>query len=88
MITASHNPKEYNGMKSLSHKGEPYNLKKYGGEMVAIMNSLNIPYTGKVTNREERDVSNDWVEHILNFIGDVSELKDYTIVADGGNGTA
>lgn len=88
MITASHNPKEYNGMKSLSHKGEPYNLKKYGGEMVAIMNSLNIPYTGKVSNREEKDVSNDWVEHILNFIGDVSELKDYTIVADGGNGTA
>jgi phosphomannomutase len=33
MITASHNPKEYNGMKSLAHTGEPYNLKKYGAEM-------------------------------------------------------
>lgn len=40
MITASHNPKEYNGMKSLAHSGEPYNLKKYGSEMVAIMESL------------------------------------------------
>lgn len=40
MITASHNPKEYNGMKSLSHRGEPYNLKKYGPEMVTIMQTL------------------------------------------------
>lgn len=27
MITASHNPKEYNGLKSLSHSGEPIDLK-------------------------------------------------------------
>lgn len=37
MITASHNPKEYNGLKSLAHSGEPYNFKKYGVEMVKIM---------------------------------------------------
>jgi len=36
MITASHNPKEYNGMKSLSHSGEPFNLKKYGPAMVEL----------------------------------------------------
>ncbi len=40
MITASHNPKEYNGMKSLAHSGEPYNLKKYGPAMVDIMNEM------------------------------------------------
>ena len=40
MITASHNPKEYNGLKSLAHSGEPYNFKKYGVEMVDIMNSM------------------------------------------------
>jgi phosphomannomutase len=40
MITASHNPKEYNGMKCLQHSGEPYNLKKYGPEMVQIMETL------------------------------------------------
>ena len=40
MITASHNPGEYNGMKSLAHSGEPYNLKKYGPAMVEIMKSM------------------------------------------------
>lgn len=40
MITASHNPKEYNGMKSLAHSGEPYNLKKYGPAMGEIMNDM------------------------------------------------
>jgi phosphomannomutase len=43
MITASHNPREYNGMKSMNHKWEPYNLKKYGPDMVKIMNEMNIP---------------------------------------------
>ena len=40
MITASHNPKDYNGMKSLAHSGEPYNLKKYGPAMEEIMQNM------------------------------------------------
>jgi phosphomannomutase len=40
MITASHNPKDYNGFKCLAHSGEPYNFKKYGPEMIDIMNSM------------------------------------------------
>ena len=32
--------KEYNGMKSLNHHGEPYNLKKYGPDMVKIMQEM------------------------------------------------
>ena len=89
MITASHNPKEYNGMKSLSHTGEPYNLKKYGPDMVAIMQSID-PATFVVSGGlEHRDVTDDWVDHILSFVGASSlDFSSYTIVADGGNGSA
>lgn len=41
MITASHNPKEYNWLKCLGHSWEPYNFKKYWPEMVQIMDDFN-----------------------------------------------
>ncbi len=37
---------------------------------------------------EYRDVSNDWVDHILRFVGNDIDFSSYTIVADGGNGAA
>jgi phosphomannomutase len=40
MVTASHNPKEYNGVKSLAHSGEPYNLKMCGAEIGEIMDHM------------------------------------------------
>jgi phosphomannomutase len=89
MITASHNPRDYNGMKSLSHKWEPYNMKKYGPDMVKIMESMS-PDSGEVIEGkiENRNVENDWVEHILDFVGRDVDFSQYTIVADGGNGAA
>lgn len=88
MITASHNPKEYNGFKSLAHSAEPYNLKKYGPEMVKIMESLDIPDENILENVEYRDVSDDWVNHIQSFVGNDVDFSRMTIVADGGNGCA
>lgn len=89
MITASHNPRDYNGMKSLNHKGEPYNMKKYGPDMVKIMESMNGDNGELIAEKiEHRDVENDWVEHILDFVGRDVDFSAYTIVADGGNGAA
>jgi len=88
MITASHNPKEYNGFKSLAHSAEPYNLKKYGPAMVEIMESLDIPDDDISENVEYRDVSDDWVNHIQSFVGTDVDFSQLTIVADGGNGSA
>lgn len=106
MITASHNPKEYNGMKSLAHSGEPYNLKKYGPEMVKIMYTMvekdivrhtvipkqNPPVLTDIPpsqgGLEQRDVLEEWIDHILAFIGKGVNFSKYTIVADGGSGVA
>ncbi len=40
---------------------------------------------GKVENR---NVLEDWVDHILDFVGRDVDFTPYTIVADGGNGAA
>jgi len=89
MITASHNPRDYNGMKSLNHKWEPYNMKKYGPDMVKIMESMSSDNDQTIEMRiEHRDVVEDWTDHILDFVGRDVDFSAYTIVADGGNGAA
>jgi phosphomannomutase len=91
MITASHNPKEYNGFKCLSHTGEPYNFKKYGSEMVKIMewmNDIELSSMSTPQKIEQRNVLEDWTDHIISFVGKDTDFSQYTIVADGGNGSA
>jgi phosphomannomutase len=89
MITASHNPREYNGMKSMNHKWEPYNLKKYWPDMIDIMNTLweweRMPDMQRI---EYRDVLEDWIDHIIDFVGRDVDFSQYTIVVDGWNGAA
>ena len=89
MITASHNPKEYNGMKSMNHTGQPYNLKKYGPAMVEIMvNGEWWMVNGEVEKIEHRNVLEDWILQILKFTSPSTNFSKYTVVADGGNGVA
>ena len=88
MITASHNPKEYNGMKCLAHSGEPYNMKKYGPDMVKIMETMDVSSPSQKQAIETRNVVEDWNNHILKFVGSDVDFSQYTLVADGGNGAA
>lgn len=37
---------------------------------------------------EKRNVLEDWIDHILRFVGSWVDFSRYTIVADGGNGSA
>ncbi len=80
MITASHNPKDQNGMKSIWHTGEPINLKMVGPEIVQIMEQyVSVSCEPKI---ETRDVSVDWTDRVLSF----SQTKDFSklkIVVDG-----
>ena len=58
--------------------------------MVEVMNSIEIGllHPEVVGTVEKRDVVEDWVDHILEFIGKDIDFSSYTIVADGGNGSA
>lgn len=37
---------------------------------------------------EHRNVLEDWIDHIISFVGKDVDFSQYTIVADGGNGAA
>jgi phosphomannomutase len=87
MITASHNPGEYNGIKLCREEAKP--IGEESGLLDIRDAVINKSFkasskTGKVT---QKDVSEAWVEHVLRFI-ESDTLKPLKIAVDAGNGMA
>ncbi len=86
-VTASHNPKDYNGMKLVREGSRPISgdtgLNDIHDRVVA--NSFGEP---KARGSFERiDLRPAYIEHLLGYV-DVSQLKPMKIVANPGNGGA
>ena len=86
MITASHNPKEYNGMKLVRREARPVSsdtgLKDI--EKLVMEGSFKAAETekGKVENV---DILDDYIDHLLSYI-DADKLSHLKVVANTGNG--
>jgi phosphomannomutase len=87
-ITASHNPKEYNGIKMVRKEAFPLSGDAGIGDIRDMINGGQIPppapARGTVTRR---DIVDDYVKKVLSFI-DVSKIKPFNVVLDAGNGIA
>jgi phosphomannomutase len=87
MITASHNPGQYNGMKFCRAEAFPISLESGLADIrdLAVSGAFTEPeHKGAVI---QRDITNDYVNHVLSFI-DVSKIKPLKVVIDAGNGMA
>jgi phosphomannomutase len=87
MITASHNPGKYNGMKlcradavALSADTGLYQIRD-----IALAGDFGEPTPpGQVI---QRNVTSAYVEHVLSFV-DIAKIRSYKIAVDAGNGMA
>lgn len=86
VVTASHNPGEYNGIKLYRDKVTPVGLDS-GLDKIrdAVANQVFKPAAAQMGSVEKRSITDEWVEHCLSF---VTGLKDYNIAIDAGNGMA
>ncbi len=86
VVTASHNPGEYNGIKLYRDKVTPVGLDS-GLDKIrdAVANQTFKPEALTRGGLEKRNINNDWVEHCVSFI---KELKPFHIAIDAGNGMA
>ena len=88
MITASHNPKDYNGFKLCREDAIALSGDEGIFQIRDLITSGKLPepseYSGSV---EEGDVTVDYAEHCLSFI-DTEGLSPLKIVVDAGNGMA
>jgi len=87
VVTASHNPKDYNGMKFVRENSKP--ISRDTGlldiKALAELNDFLIPENkGQVM---DADVKQAYIEHLLSYI-DVSLLKPIKVVCNAGNGGA
>lgn len=85
MISASHNPKEYNGIK-LVKKG-PIAVTSESGLFAIrdLMDRDNLPDAPKKGTATEINTWKEWKNKILSLV-DVKKLKPLTCVVDAGNG--
>ena len=87
-VTASHNPKEYNGIKMV--RTEAFPLSGESGindirDMIAA-NQLPPP-AAKPGSLSQASVVDDYVKHVLSFI-DLPVIKPFNVVLDAGSGIA
>ncbi|TMD77826.1 MAG: phosphomannomutase/phosphoglucomutase [Chloroflexi bacterium] len=87
MITASHNPAQYNGMKFCRAQAFPISLESGLSDIrdLAVSGKFAEPASkGQVI---KRDITDDYIKHALSFI-DVSRIRPLKVVIDAGNGMA
>jgi phosphomannomutase len=87
MITASHNPKQYNGIKFCRAQAYPISLDTGLADIRDLAIQGNFPETALKGSVTHRDASGDYIKHALSYI-DVSKIRPLKVVVDASNGMA
>jgi phosphomannomutase len=87
MVTASHNPKEYTGMKIVRRGALPVGGDSGLLEIRDRALEIDVPELVDDPPAESVDIYPAFVERVLSFI-DVGEMKPLRVVIDAGNGMA
>ncbi len=88
MITASHNPVDYNGFKFVQKGARPISSD------TGLEDIRRIAETGEFQTSLSKgkiiplDLREDYVKHLLDYLGDIDKLKPLKIISNPGNGTA
>ena len=87
MVTASHNPRDHNGMKMVRAGAQPISADTGLKDIRAIAESGQFPAAARPGELKRRDVTADYIDHVLGYV-DASALKPLRIVVNAGNGCA
>jgi len=87
MVTASHNPADYNGLKLVREQSKPISADTGLLDIRSLAEGDRRKLSDIPGNRGHKDVSERYIERLLSFI-DVSKLQPLKIVSNAGNGGA
>ncbi len=87
MITASHNPPEYNGMKFVREQSKPISEDTGLQDIRQMCLRGEFKKSNHPGELRQANVESDYVKHILDRI-DISSLKPLKVIVNSGNGCA
>ena len=88
MITASHNPVDYNGLKFVRENSKPMSGDTGLEKIRELAENNEFSEADKKGEMIQLDLSEFYIEHLLSYIKSPSSLKPFKIVANSGNGVA
>jgi len=87
MVTASHNPPDYNGMKFVREQSRPISGDNGLAEIRAFAERAEFPAPPRRGARAALDTQPAYIEHLLSYV-ESKQLKPLKIVVNAGNGGA
>jgi phosphomannomutase/phosphomannomutase/phosphoglucomutase len=87
MVTASHNPTDYNGMKFVREGSRPISGDNGLQDIRRIAESGQFTKPARVGERFAVDIMPEYIEHLLSYV-DRATLKPLKVVVHAGNGGA
>ena len=88
MVTASHNPSDYNGMKFVREQARPVSSDTGLNEMRDMIAAGKLPGKAATPGREGAlDIRERYIEHLLGYV-DTRKLRKLKVVVNPGNGGA
>ena len=84
-VTASHNPKEYNGFKTVGKGTIPIGFETGLNLVEEKVKKNEIRESENKGHREEKDVLSEYTDYVLKFKGEIRPMK---VVVDASNGMA
>jgi len=87
MVTASHNPADYNGLKLVREQARPLSADSGLRDIERITLEESFPATGRRGKRESLDILPVYVDHLMGYSAP-SSLRPYRVVTNAGNGGA
>ncbi|MES3006985.1 MAG: phosphomannomutase [Pseudomonadota bacterium] len=87
VVTASHNPKDYNGMKLVREDSKPISGDTGLNEIKAIAEAGEFAPIGQRGTLTQQDTKPAYIQHLLSYV-DVNVLKPLKLVVNAGNGGA
>ena len=88
MITASHNPIDYNGLKFVRECAKPLSADSGLEDIRRIAEEESFSSCERKGKIIATDLSTDYIEHLLGYLGNRDNLKPLKIISNPGNGMA
>jgi len=87
MVTASHNPADYNGLKLVREEARPISADTGLKDIRNIAERDDRDTADEPGSRDEVSIFDDYISHMLSYV-DESKLKPLKLVVNAGNGVA